>query len=86
MYTHVLNLETRSTLYYSSKGKDSSPTASKMVSGEVALMIQTLQAASYSGTFIWKIPEMQRRGEAKSGRTLLCSILHESPWIQDVPV
>ena len=30
-----------------------------------------LQATSYSGTFIWKIPEVQRRrGEARSGRTV----------------
>ena len=39
--------------------------------GEMALMVQTLQATSYSGTFIWKIPEVQRRrgrGEARSGR------------------
>ena len=36
--------------------------------GEMALMVQTLQATSYSGTFIWKIPEVQRRrGEARSG-------------------
>ena len=26
--------------------------------GEMALMVQTLQATSYSGTFIWKIPEL----------------------------
>ena len=39
--------------------------------GEMALMVQTLQATSYSGTFIWKIPEVQRRrGEARSGRTV----------------
>ena len=37
----------------------------------MALMVQTLQATSYSGTFIWKIPEVQRRrGEARSGRTV----------------
>jgi hypothetical protein len=34
-------------------------------------VVQTLQATSYSGTFIWKIPEVQRRrGEARSGRTV----------------
>ena len=39
--------------------------------GEMALMVQTLQATSYSGVFIWKIPEVQRRrGEARSGRTV----------------
>ena len=39
--------------------------------GEMALMVQTLQATSYSGTFIWKIPEVQRRrSEARSGRTV----------------
>ena len=38
---------------------------------EMALMVQTLQATSYSGTFIWKIPEVQRRRtEARSGRTV----------------
>ena len=37
--------------------------------GEMALMVQTLQANSHSGTFIWKIPKVQRRrGEARSGR------------------
>ena len=39
--------------------------------GEMALMVQTLQATSYSGIFIWKIPEVRRRrGEARSGRTV----------------
>ena len=39
--------------------------------GTMALMVQTLQATSYSGIFIWKIPEVQRRrGEARSGRTV----------------
>ena len=39
--------------------------------GEMALMVQTLQATSYSGTFTWKIPEVQRRrDEARSGRTV----------------
>ena len=46
--------------------------------GEMALMVQTLQATSYSGTFIWKIPEVQRRrGEARSGRTVS---LYSSPF------
>ena len=39
--------------------------------GEMALMVQTLQATSYCGTFIWKIPEVQRRrSEARSGITV----------------
>ncbi len=39
--------------------------------GEVSLLLQTLQAASYDGTFIWKIPEVdRRRQEAKSGKTV----------------
>ncbi len=38
---------------------------------EMALMVQTLQATSYSGVFIWKIPEIQRRRhEAKVGKTV----------------
>lgn len=38
---------------------------------EMALLVQTLQATSYSGVFIWKIPEVKRRRqEAKMGRTL----------------
>ena len=38
---------------------------------EMALMVQTLQATSYSGVFIWKIPEIQRRRhEAKIGKTI----------------
>ena len=38
---------------------------------EMALMVQTLQATSYNGTFIWKIPENQRhRHEAVTGRTV----------------
>ncbi len=38
---------------------------------ELALMVQTLQATSYSGSFIWKIPEVQRRRhEAKIGKTI----------------
>ena len=38
---------------------------------EMALMVQTLQASSYNGTFIWKIPEIQRRRhEAKIGKTV----------------
>ena len=39
--------------------------------GEMALMVQTLQATSYTGTFIWKIPEVQRRRhEARIGKTI----------------
>ena len=38
---------------------------------EVSLLLQTLQAASYDGTFIWKIPEVtRRRQEAKAGKTV----------------
>ena len=39
--------------------------------GELALLVQTLQATSYSGVFVWKIPEVtRRRHEAQMGRTL----------------
>ena len=39
--------------------------------GEMALLVQTLQATSYSGAFVWKIPEVhRRRQEAKMGRTI----------------
>ena len=39
--------------------------------GEMALLVQTLQATSYSGVFVWKIPEVaRRRQEAKTGRTI----------------
>ena len=39
--------------------------------GEMALMVQTLQATSYTGTFIWKIPEVQRRRhEARIGKSI----------------
>ncbi len=38
---------------------------------ELALIVQTLQATSYNGSFIWKIPEVQRRRhEAKIGKTI----------------
>ena len=38
---------------------------------EVSLLLQTLQAASYDGTFIWKIPEVtRRRQEARTGKTV----------------
>ena len=38
---------------------------------ELALLIQTLQATSYNGTFVWKIPDIKRRrGEAVSGKTV----------------
>ena len=39
--------------------------------GEMALLVQTLQATSYGGVFVWKIPEVKRRRqEAKMGRTI----------------
>ena len=39
--------------------------------GEMALLVQTLQATSYSGVFVWKIPEVtRRRHEAQTGRTI----------------
>ena len=39
--------------------------------GEMALLMQTLQATSYNGVFVWKIPDVQRRRqEAKVGRTI----------------
>ena len=39
--------------------------------GEMALLVQTLQATSYSGVFVWKIPEViRRRHEARTGRTI----------------
>ena len=38
---------------------------------EVSLLLQTLQAASYDGIFIWKIPEVtRRRQEARTGKTV----------------
>ena len=38
---------------------------------ELALLVQTLQATSYNGQFIWKIPEVERRrDEAVRGRTI----------------
>ncbi len=38
---------------------------------EVSLLLQTLQATNYDGTFIWKIPEVtRRRQEAKTGKTV----------------
>ncbi len=38
---------------------------------EVSLLLQTLQAASYDGTFIWNIPEVtRRRQEARTGKTV----------------
>ena len=37
---------------------------------KVSLLLQTLQAASYDGTFIWKIPEVtRRRQEARTEKT-----------------
>lgn len=38
---------------------------------ELALLVQTLQATSYNGTFIWKIPDVKRRREeAMLGKTV----------------
>ena len=38
---------------------------------ELALVVQTLQATSYDGTFVWKVPEILRhRHEAKIGKTV----------------
>ena len=38
---------------------------------ELALLVQTLQATSYNGDFIWKIPEVtRRREEARTGKTI----------------
>ena len=38
---------------------------------ELVLLVQTLQATSYNGQFLWKIPEVTRRRlEAKSGKTV----------------
>ena len=38
---------------------------------EVSLLLQTLQAASYDGIFIWKIPEVtRRRQETRTGKTV----------------
>ena len=49
------------------------PTIQQMQEGfnEMALMVQTLQDTSYNGTFIWKVPEVQRRrDDAKIGKTI----------------
>lgn len=38
---------------------------------ELDLLVHTMQVSSYDGTFVWKIPEVQRRiAEAKSGKTV----------------
>ena len=38
---------------------------------ELALLVQTLQATSYNGQFVWKIPEVaRRREEAIKGKTI----------------
>ena len=38
---------------------------------ELSLLVQTLQATSYNGQFVWKIPEVARRkDEAISGKTI----------------
>ena len=39
--------------------------------GEMALIVQSLQATSYNGCFIWKIPDViRRRREAKLGKVI----------------
>ena len=38
---------------------------------ELSLLVQTLQATSYNGQFVWKIPEVaRRRDEAITGKTI----------------
>ena len=38
---------------------------------ELALLVQTLQATSYNGQFVWKIPEVaRRRDETLTGKTI----------------
>ncbi len=38
---------------------------------KLSLLVQTLQATSYNGQFVWKIPEVgRRRDEAISGKTI----------------
>ena len=45
---------------------------------DMALMVQTLQATSYNGIFIWKVPEIQRRrNEAVTGKT---TSLYSAPF------
>ena len=45
---------------------------------EMALMVQTLQATSYNGVFVWKIPEIQRlRREARIGQA---TTLYSAPF------
>ncbi len=40
-------------------------------SNEMSISLQTLQATTYDGKFVWKIPEVKRRkDEAKSGKTV----------------
>ena len=48
---------------------------------EMALMVQTLQATSYNGVLVWKIPEIQRRQrEARSGQSLHSSPFYTEPF------
>ena len=48
---------------------------------ELSMVVQTLQATTYDGTFIWKIPEIQRRRhEAKIGKTVS---LYSAPFFSD---
>ena len=45
---------------------------------EIAPIVQTLQATSYSGVFVWKIPEIRRlKQEARIGQV---SSLHSAPF------
>ena len=38
---------------------------------ELAILVQTLQATSYNGQFVWKVPEVaRRRDEALTGKTI----------------
>ena len=45
---------------------------------EMALMMQTLQATSYNGVFVWKIPEIRRlKQEARTGQV---TSLYSTPF------
>ena len=53
---------------------------------EMALMVQTLQATSYNGVFVWKILEIQRlKQEARIGQVTSLFSTPEQAWLQDVP-
>ena len=52
---------------------------------EVSLTLQPLQATSYDGNYIWKIPDITRgRRDALLEKTVSCTILYWQVWIQDV--